>query len=129
MVISLIKKLDDLCADIEQTNPAADLLSGWKSFFDAEIDPEEPIPHLLHALDKAFSYRTYDDNEVKQVEVDDLATRKAAWERAAPLCEHENEIRPPTNTRNCNRPPKACWPICATSSRAFASDWASWMIF
>ena len=89
----MTKRLDDLCADIEQTNPAADCLGGWKTFFEADIDPEEPIPHLLHALDKAFGYRTYEDNEMKQAEVDDLATRKIAWERAGALCEHETEIR------------------------------------
>ena len=113
-VESLMKRLDDLCADIEQTNPAADCLGGWKSFFEADIDSDEPIPHLLHALDKAFGYRTYADSEMKQAEVDDLATRKAAWERAGAFCEHENEIRPPIGTRNCSRPAKACWPICTT---------------
>jgi len=92
-VESVAKRLDDLCADIEQTNPAADCLGGWKTFFEADIDPEEPIPHLLHALDKAFGYRTYEDNEMKQAEVDDLATRRIAWERAGALCEHEAEIR------------------------------------
>ena len=92
-VESLTKRLDDLCADIEQTNPAADCLGGWKTFFEADIDSDEPIPHLLHALDKAFGYRTYADSEMKQAEVDDLATRKIAWERAGAFCEHENEVR------------------------------------
>ena len=65
----MTKRLDDLCADIEQTNPAADCLGGWKTFFEADIDSDEPIPHLLHALDKAFGYRTYADGEMKQAEV------------------------------------------------------------
>jgi hypothetical protein len=89
----LIKRLTDLCTDIEQENPTADTLDAWKKFFDAQIDQADPTPHLLHALDTAFGYSTYTDNESKQLEVDDLATRKVTWERAAAFCEQEREVR------------------------------------
>ncbi len=61
----------------------------WKTFFGADIAPDEPIPHLLNAIDTAFGYTAYQDNKVKQTEVDDLTTQKRTWERAWLLATHD----------------------------------------
>jgi len=92
-VATLAGRLDDLFADIGQTSPVAGCMASWNTFFEAEIDSGEPIPHLLNALDTAFGYTAYQDNEAKQTELDDLATRKRTWERAALLAAHDREIR------------------------------------
>ncbi len=93
LVEKLIERLGDLCADIEQPNPVEDTLICWKNFFESNIDPDDAIPFWLHALEKSFDYKTHTDEEAKQSEVDDLATRKLAWERAAAFCDHERDIR------------------------------------
>lgn len=92
-VATLVSRLDDLFADIGQTNPVVECMASWKTYFDAKIDPDEPIPHLLNALDNAFGYKAYQDNKAKQTEVDDLATQKRTWERAGLLATHDREIR------------------------------------
>ena len=92
-VTSLADRLKDLFEEIRLANPVAETLADWKTFFEAEIDRSEPIAHLRHALDGAFGYKAYEDNEVKQAEVDDLATRKRTWERAAAFAGHEKEVK------------------------------------
>jgi len=89
---TLIARLTGLCADIEQPNPIEDTLASWKEFFESHIDQDDAIPFWLHALEKSFGYKTHTDEDAKQSEVDDLATRKLAWERAAAFCDHEREI-------------------------------------
>ena len=92
-VATLAGRLDDLFADIRLANPVAETMADWKAFFAAEIDRSEPIAHLRHALDNAFGYKAYEENEAKQSEVDDLATRKRTWERAAAFAGHDREVR------------------------------------
>jgi len=104
---TLIRRLDDLCHDIEQVNPVGDALHAWKKFLEVAIDLDDPIPHWLHALDTSFGYSTYQDNESKQTEVDDLATRKTAWERAAAFCEYADEIRAAHRYSKLEIPPKS----------------------
>lgn len=90
---TLIERLVDLCADIEQPNPVEDTLASWKGFFSASIDQDDPIPFWLHALEASFGYKVHTDEEYKQSEVDDLATRKLIWERAEAFCDHDRDIR------------------------------------
>jgi hypothetical protein len=92
-VTSLAERLKDLFDEIRLANPVAETLADWKAFFEAEIDRSEPIAHLRHALDHAFGYKAYEENEVKQVEEDDLATRKRTWERAAAFAGHDREVK------------------------------------
>ncbi len=92
-VATLAGRLDDLFADIRLANPAAETMADWKAFFAAEIDRSDPIPHLRHALDNAFGYKAYVEDESKQSEVDDLATRKRTWERASAFAGHDRDIK------------------------------------
>jgi hypothetical protein len=92
-VEALVERLDGLVADIGQANPLADTLASWKAFFDTKIDEADAIPHLLNALDTAFKYTCYADNESKQAELDDLATRKKIWEKAEAFCRHDQKVR------------------------------------
>jgi hypothetical protein len=92
-IATLADRLKDLFEEIRQVNPVAETLADWNAYFEAEIDRSEPIPHLRNALDNAFGYKAYEENEVKQVEVDDLATRKRTWERAAAFAGHDREVR------------------------------------
>ena len=79
-------------ADIQQTNPVADTLSSWRAFLSAKIDDADAISHLLNALDTAFGYTCYADQEAKSTELDDLATRKKTWEKADAFCRHDQRI-------------------------------------
>jgi hypothetical protein len=92
-VATLADRLKDLFEEIRLANPAADTLADWKAFFEAEIDRSEPSAHLRNALDSAFGYKVYEENEVMQAEVDDLATRKRTWERATAFAGHDREVR------------------------------------
>ena len=71
----------------------AETLADWKAFFEVEIVRSEPIDYLRNALDSAFGYKVYEEKEVKQAEVDDLATRKRTWERADAFAGHDREVR------------------------------------
>ncbi len=90
---TLADRLKDLFDEIRQANPVAETLADWKAFFDAEIDRSDPITLLRNALDRAFGYKVYQENEAKPSEVDDLATRKRTWERAAAFAQHDREVR------------------------------------
>ena len=90
---ALIERLDDLMSEIQQTNPVAGVLQSWKAFLSAKIDDADAISHLLNALDTSFGYTCYAQQEHKQTETDDLATRKKTWERADAFCRHEPRIR------------------------------------
>ena len=52
-----------------------------------------PIPHLLHALDKAFGYRTYADGEMNRRKSTFRQRERSPGRRAGAFCEHENEVR------------------------------------
>lgn len=90
---ALIERLDDLMSEIQQTNPVADVLQSWKAFLSANIDDADAISHLLNALDTSFGYTCYAQQEHKQTETDDLATRKKTWEKTDAFCRHEPRIR------------------------------------
>ncbi len=92
-VTALAGRLNDLFAEIRQVNPVADTMTDWKTFFETEIDRTDPISQLRHALDTAFRYKVYEDNEAKQSEVDDLAHRRLAWKRTEAFAGHESELR------------------------------------
>lgn len=90
---ALAERLDALVADVQQANPVAECLASWRAFLDATVDDADSIAHLLHAFDAAFSYTCYAQQECKCAELDDLATRKIAWERAEAFCRHDQRIR------------------------------------
>jgi hypothetical protein len=90
---ALAERLKELFDEIRLANPVAETLADWKAFFESEIDRSEPIAHLRNALDRTFGYKAYEDNEVKQVEADDLATRKRTWVQAAAFAGHDREVR------------------------------------
>lgn len=92
-VEALIDRLDTLMADIQQTNPVADILASWKTFLSAKIDDAEAIPQLLNAFDTSFGYTCYAQQEAKTTELDDLATRKKTWAKADSFCRHDQRIR------------------------------------
>jgi len=92
-VEALIERLNALMADIGQPNPVADSLSSWKAFLSAKIDDTKAISHLLNALDTAFGYTCYTQQEAKTTELDDLATRKKTREKADAFCRHDQKIR------------------------------------
>jgi hypothetical protein len=89
---TLIERLDTLMADIQQTNPVADVLASWKTFLSTKIDDAEAISHLLNAFDTSFGYTCYAQQEAKTTELDDLATRKKTWEKADAFCRHDQRI-------------------------------------
>jgi len=90
---ALAERLDTLMADIQQENPVADSLTSWLKFLSAKIDNAEAISHLLNAFDTSFGYSCYADQEPKQTELDDLATRKKTWEKAEAFCRHDQKIK------------------------------------
>jgi hypothetical protein len=92
-VEQIIERLDALMADIQQTNPLAGALNSWKTFLSARIDDADAISHLLNALDTSFGYACYANQEARTTELDDLATRKKTWEKAAAFLSHEQKIR------------------------------------
>jgi len=69
--------LSDLFAEIGHANPLEDRLSAWGAFLSSPVERGNPIPFLRNALDQAFGYRTYREDDVQQSEVEDLETR---WE-------------------------------------------------
>ena len=90
---ALQERLDGLMTDIHQTNPVSGTLASWNTFLSAKIDQTQAIAHLLNALDHAFGYTCYAQNEVQQTELDDLASRKRTWEKAEAFCRHDQRIR------------------------------------
>lgn len=90
---SLQAGMSDLFAEIQQANPLVDHLQAWEKFLKAQVDPVDPIPYLRNALEKAFGYRIYQDDQVEQEDVDDLATRKAEVEQAGKLLQYSERIR------------------------------------
>jgi hypothetical protein len=83
----------DLFDEIQQPNPLAERLPAWEKFLNAQVDTADPIPYLRNALEKAFGYQVYQDDQVEQEDVDDLATRKAEIEQARSLLQYSERIR------------------------------------
>lgn len=92
-VQSLQAGMTDLFAEIQQTNPLAERLVAWEKFLKAPIDAADPIPYFRNALEKAFGYRIYQDDQVEQEDVDDLSTRKAEVDQAGKLLQYSERIR------------------------------------
>jgi hypothetical protein len=88
----LADRLGELFTDIRMANPSSETMADWKAFFAVEIQKLDPIPHLLNALDDAFGYKAYEENEAKQSEVDDLFARKRTWELSEAFLGHEKEV-------------------------------------
>ena len=85
--------LNDLFADIQHANPLKERLQVWEKFLQTQIDLLDPIPFLRNALEKSFGYKIYQDDQVEQEDVDDLATRKAEIEQAEKLLLYSERIR------------------------------------
>lgn len=85
--------MTDLFTKIQQTNPLADQLVLWEKFLKAPIDAVDPIPYFRNALDKAFGYQIYQQDQVEQEDVDDLSIRKAEVEQAGKLLQYSERIR------------------------------------
>jgi len=92
-VETLAERLDGLMNDIGRENPVADTLESWKTFLSTKIDDSERIAHLLSALDNAFGYGCFANNEARREELDDLATRRTTWERAEAFARHDQRVR------------------------------------
>ncbi len=85
--------MNDLFAELQQVNPLAGRLNAWEKFLKAQVDAVDPIPYLRNALEKAFGYRIYQEDQVEQEDVDDLATRKAEVEQSGKLLQYSERIR------------------------------------
>lgn len=90
---TLGNSLNGLFADIEHTNPLRERLPVWEQFLQTQIDLLDPIPYLRNAFEKTFGYKIYQDDQVEQEDVDDLATRKAEIEQAEKLIQYSERIR------------------------------------
>jgi len=85
--------MTDLFTEIQQTNPLADRQVSWEKFLKAPIDAVDPIPYFRNALEKAFGYQIYQEDQVEQEDVDDLSIRKAEVEQAGKLLQYSERIR------------------------------------
>lgn len=83
----------DLFTEIQQVNPLDDRLQSWEKFLKSQIDAADPIPYFRNALEKAFGYQIYQEDQVEQDDVDDLSTRKAEVEQAGKLLQYSERIR------------------------------------
>lgn len=90
---NLQSELVDLFAEIHQPNPLAERLVAWGKFLNSLVETGDPIPYLRNGLEKAFGYRVYQDDQVDQADVDDLATRKAEIEQARVLLQYGERLR------------------------------------
>ena len=85
--------MTDLFLEIQQTNPLVDRLQAWEKFLKAQVDSLDPIPYFRNALQKAFGYQIYQEDQVEQADVDDLSTRKAEVEQAGKILQYSERIR------------------------------------
>ena len=92
-VEELSNGLSDLFAEIGRANPLEERLSAWQTFLSSPVERGNPIPFLRNALDKAFGYRTYQDDVVHPFEVDDLAVRWTELQQARRFFEHRDRVR------------------------------------
>jgi hypothetical protein len=86
-------ELADLFSEIQQPNPLSERLSAWEKFLKSPVDIADPIPYLRNGLEKAFGYKIYQEDQVEQADVDDLATRKAEIEQARKLLQYGERLR------------------------------------
>jgi hypothetical protein len=90
---SLRAGLTDLFQEIERVNPLEERLTAWETFLVSPVEAGSPIPFLLNALDQAFGYHVYQEDMVRQDEVDDLAARRAEVEQAKDFFQHRDRVR------------------------------------
>jgi len=75
-VENLATKLDNLFTDMGQENPAAEPLAAWRSFWSTDVEPDNAINYLRHALDQSFGYKVFAEERWTPDEVDDLKSRQ-----------------------------------------------------
>jgi hypothetical protein len=90
---NLAKELNSLFREIEQDNPLIEHLDDWEKFLKSPVDTSDPIPFLRNGLEKAFGYQIYNEDQVDQNDVDDLALRKAENEQAVKLLQYGDRLR------------------------------------
>jgi hypothetical protein len=90
---SLSKDLDDLFGEIEQENPLIESQDAWKKFLKSPVDISDPIPFLRNGLEKAFGYQIYQEDQVNQEDVDDLAIRMVENEQTAKILQYGDRLR------------------------------------
>lgn len=61
--------------EFQLVNPHSQLQQEWQKFVDARIDPADPIVSWRQALEKAFGYPIYQQDEVRPSDLDDLRSR------------------------------------------------------
>lgn len=92
--VQLIQKgWADLFSELGQANPFATSLAAWEKFFKAPIDPVDSIAYLRNAVEKAFGYPIYSEDEVHPEDLDDFNGRRAELERAERLHPYRERIR------------------------------------
>lgn len=92
--VQLIQKgWADLFSELGQTNPFAASLAAWEKFFKAPIDPVDSIAYLRNAVEKAFGYPIYSEDEIRPEDLDDFSSRRAELERAERLHPYRERIR------------------------------------
>lgn len=96
-VAKLDETLSVLFDTIEKDNPIAEQLVAWKSFVETQIEPKDPVAHILNAMDRAFGYRAYQNKQACPEDVDDLKARKAEIESAEKFAERDRDIRTAAN--------------------------------
>jgi len=87
--------LTDLFQEIEQEHPFAERLAAWETFLASAspVQTDESIPFLLNALDTAFGYRVYRDQEVRQEDLDDLVSRRDEVKHVETFFQYRDRIR------------------------------------
>jgi hypothetical protein len=67
-------------------------MTAWETFLAARVDPADPIPFLLHALDQAFGYQVYQSGQALEEEVADLRRRRAEVKHAEAFFRHRDRV-------------------------------------
>ena len=63
-------------------------------FLTSYVDKSDPIPHLRSSLDKGFGYHIYEEDNVRQAELDDLKSRCVEVEQASDFYKHQDRKVP-----------------------------------
>ncbi len=85
--------LADLFEEIGGVNPLDEHLDDWGKFLTSQVDKSDPIPYLRSALDKGFGYHIYQEDNVRQAELDDLKSRCLEIQQANDFYKHQDRIR------------------------------------
>jgi len=68
-------------------------LEAWEQFLAAHIEAGDPIPYFRSALEKVFGYPVFHESEVRQEDVDDLASRLSEVEQSRNFAAFREELR------------------------------------